>query len=294
MNHPTDRAETIFNSAAQLEPTVRASFLDHACTGNPALRARVEELLGVLTDAAARTAWDVAVVVTPGAQTTFKAAGLPALAQNASAVASLKILPEELIETIQLGPILSARIIAGEVAAVQSLQRLTELLREGGATSVLPLMVTGNRVHLVIGVIGLPEAGINLSDRRSTGFHWYVVPVEGDGGSIKAIGARTAYVPSGKGINAIIAVGYARRGFADPYEFRVELPDGANLNLIQYEYLMNLLERVCPAGVEVNTFSIRQQHVDLDGNGAPEPLPPSVLRSYRRFHRPRHRGESTV
>ena len=46
MNPSNDRAETLFNSAAQLEPAVRASFLDHACAGNPVLRARVEELLG--------------------------------------------------------------------------------------------------------------------------------------------------------------------------------------------------------------------------------------------------------
>ncbi|MBL9172655.1 MAG: serine/threonine protein kinase, partial [Verrucomicrobiales bacterium] len=51
MNHSTDRAETLFNSAAQLEPAVRASFLDHACAGNPALRARVEELLGAAAEA---------------------------------------------------------------------------------------------------------------------------------------------------------------------------------------------------------------------------------------------------
>lgn len=51
MNHSSDRAETLFNSAAQLEPAVRASFLDHACAGNPALRARVEELLSAAAEA---------------------------------------------------------------------------------------------------------------------------------------------------------------------------------------------------------------------------------------------------
>ena len=51
MKHSYDRAETLFNSAAQLEPAVRASFLDHACAGDPALRARVEELLGAAADA---------------------------------------------------------------------------------------------------------------------------------------------------------------------------------------------------------------------------------------------------
>lgn len=51
MNPSSDRAETLFNSAAQLEPGIRASFLDHACASDHALRARVEELLAAAADA---------------------------------------------------------------------------------------------------------------------------------------------------------------------------------------------------------------------------------------------------
>jgi hypothetical protein len=252
------------------------------------------EPFAVLVPAAATAAWQQPVAVTQGAQTVFKAAGLPAVADNTIVVPALGSLPGELIETIELGPGMSQQIIDGTPAIVADLVKLTEMARTAGVTSVLPLMVTGNRVHLVLGVIGLPQAGINLAERRATGFRWYVVPIEGPGGTIKTIGSRTAYAPTGPGVNAIVCIGYARRGFVDPYEFRVELPEAARLDLAQYEYLMNLLERVYPLGVEVNTFAIRKRHVDLDGDGVPEPLPPSVSRTYRRFHRPRHRGEPAV
>lgn len=269
--------------------------LTEAIAGTSAIwAARGAEAFTVLTDAAAQAAWSQPVVPGAGAQIVFKAAGLPGLASNAEAVQALKNLPAELIETLQLGPVLSQQIIAGAPAAIPTLRALVDLLRAAGIVSVLPLVVAGNLVHLVLGVIGLPEAGINLSDRRATGFRWYVAPVQGPGGNIKTIGARTLYAPLGEGINAIVCVGYARRGLADPYEFRVELPEGANLNLVQYEYLMNLLERVYPLGVEVNTFSIRRQHVDLDGDGQAEALPPSVSKTYRRFQRQRHRGEQSV
>jgi hypothetical protein len=90
-----------------------------------------------------------------------------------------------------------------------------------------------------------------------------------------------------------VVLGYVRRGLADPYEFRLELPPEALLTLEQYEFVMNVLERVCPIGVQANTFSIRQSHVDLDGDGNAEALPPSLFRTYRRYHRRHMRGEIT-
>jgi hypothetical protein len=44
--------ETVFDAARQLkDPAERKAFLDHACAGDDALRARVEELLAIKTDA---------------------------------------------------------------------------------------------------------------------------------------------------------------------------------------------------------------------------------------------------
>jgi hypothetical protein len=100
---------------------------------------------------------------------------------------------------------------------------------------------------------------------------------------------------AGQGLAAIVCVGYARDpALTDPYECRVELPEGETLDLRQYEYLMNALAHAHPAGVEVNTWALRQRHVDLAGDGRAQPLPPRVARAYRQFRRPRHRGELGV
>jgi hypothetical protein len=53
---------------------------------------------------------------------------------------------------------------------------------------------------------------------------------------------------------------------------------------------MNALERACPIGVEINTWNLRRRHVDVDGDGTADPLPPSLARHYRRFRMPRMRG----
>lgn len=250
----------------------------------------------LLTDADARTGWDQATP-RPAADPAlgiFRAAGLAAIATPAPLVTRLKRLPDELIATVRLDPAQAQRILVGDPAAVDELRALTGLLRQHKLVSVLPLITGPNEVVLVLGVIGLPEAGINLAERRATGFRWYVAPIQGQGGQVKAIGSRTVFVPDGPGLSALVAVGYARRGLTDPYEYRVELPDEARLSLKQYEFLMNLLQHAFPVGVEINTFSIRQEHVDLDGDGQAEPLSPTVSRTYRQFRRPRLRGEVGV
>ena len=59
---------------------------------------------------------------------------------------------------------------------------------------------------------------------------------------------------------------------------------------------MNLLEHAHPAGVEINTFNIRRQHVFLDPGkpNEPNPLKSSVANTFRLFRRRRHRGEIAV
>lgn len=249
-----------------------------------------------LSDAQARNRWDAAtpVAAVHPALGVFRAAGLPAVQNPAAIVARLKRLPEELLESVRLAPSQTQAILAGQVTAIDELLKLVGFLRDQGLTSVVPMITGPNEVILVVSVIGLPEAGLNLSDRRATGFRWYVVPLQGDGGQIKSIGSRTVFVPDGPGLSAVVAVGYARRGATDPYEFRVELPAMARMNIVQYEFLMNLLDHAHPLGVEVNTFSIRQQHVDLNGDGNAEPLPPSIFRTFRQFRPSRHHGEAGV
>lgn len=294
--NPGDRAqmEARFHAAndpggnAVLLSGLAAALAEWTRSGGPAWTA--------LDDAQARLRWDQAAPrpATDPAFGVLRAAGLPAIEAPATVVAALKRVPAELIQTVTLAAPQSQSILAGQVAAADALRRLSDILRNNGLASVLPLITGPNEVALVVGVIGLPEAGINLSDRRATGFRWYVVPIQGNGGSINAVGSRSVFSPTGAGLTALVTIGYARRGLTDPFEFRVELPEAARLNLLQYEFLMNLLGHVFPIGVEVNTFSIRKRHVDLDGDGNAEPLPPTISKTFRKFRRQRHLGDVGV
>jgi len=184
---------------------------------------------------------------------------------------------------------------AGQLGGEPDIEALiADLLRAEGLASALPLVIGPTEVIIVVGAIGLPEAGINLSERRATGFRWYAVPIRGDGGTLVRAGQRVTFTPSGPGLTALVALGYARRGLTDPYEFRIDLPADATLTLRQYEYLMNLLDHTHPLGIEINTFAIRRQHVDLDGDGVADPLKPSVANTFRPFQRRRQRGETAV
>jgi hypothetical protein len=259
-----------------------------------------------LTDAIAITFWDRARTVGVGIAKIFEAVGLSAITNPNKVVEQLKRLPEdggiprELFETISLPDSISQRILTGDDTITNSLKQLVEILRQNGLSSVLPL-ITNTEVLLVIGVTELPGVGVNLSERRSTGFRWYVVPIypnitqrkqdRSPPDRISATGSRTQLTPGRSGLLAIVAVGYARRELTDPYQFRVQLPNDAVLTFLQYEFLMNLLQHIHPLGVEVDTFAIRQNHVDLDGNGTAAPLPSNFSQTYRQFRRSRYRGE---
>ena len=250
----------------------------------------------VLTDQQALTVWQQAAGHQPAVAglNAFRAAGLPAIVAPATIVEQLKRLPPELVETIRLDSAQASAILAGQVTAANKLRDLADILRTNGIASVLPLVPAAGEVVLVVATIGLPGAGLNLADRRSAGFRWYVVPIQGAGGDIGAVGARTLFSPAEAGLLAIVVVGYRRGAATDPYEYGVELPPSALLNLTQYEFLMNVLEHTHPLGVEVNTFAIRRQHVDLDEDGKPDPLTPSISRTFRPFRRRRHRGQTSV
>ena len=146
-----------------------------------------------LTDAAARTRW-AAVPTRPAGQPVDAAIGRrrPAAVRDpAPVVAALNRLPDELVETIELPAALASALIAGQPAAADRLARLVGVLREQHLAAALPLVDTGNRVLLVCSVIGLPQAGLNLAERRATGFRWYTVGLGGGTAEIKAVGART-------------------------------------------------------------------------------------------------------
>jgi len=264
----------------------------------------------VLTDLEAHIAWDLAQAPGFGIVQILESAGLSIREDTIRIVQKLKLTPEdggippELFETIRLPNSLAQRILTGQTSVRDSLIRLLRLLRQHGLSSALPLITSNSEVLLVIGVTELPGVGVNLSERRSSGFRWYVVPIYPNASDrqdneippdvIGTTGSRTKIMPNSPGLIAIVAVGYARRGLADPYQFKIQLPDNAVLNLMQYEYLMNMLEHLHPLGIEIDTFAIRQHNVDIDEDGNAEPLQNNVSKTYRQFRRSRYRGEDSV
>lgn len=300
----------VSESAVQPDPALRALEARYHAPGDPGANAVLEAALTAgaaewaaaahepwtrITDADARARWNLNTAQPAAARNVFAAAGLAAVTSLPALATALNNVPLELLEGIQLGPVLTGRILANDPAAVAELRALTTLFRNHNLSSMLPFVSGPSQITVLVGAIGLPTAGINLSDRLATGFRWYAVPIQGAGGEVKSVGARSAFRPKSSAVlTAIVVIGYARRGLVDPYEFRVDLPPGAILTLPQYEFLMNALERVCPIGVQANTYAIRQQHVDVDASGAAEPLPPSLSRTYRKFRRPHQRGEVGV
>jgi phage replication-related protein YjqB (UPF0714/DUF867 family) len=213
------------------------------------------------------------------------------------AKAALLALPSELIGTLQLDAALAARLVAHDAAATESLLTLIVAFQKAGFFSVLPLFTSDNRVLLVVAVTTLPGNATLLTGRSRNSFRWYLMPIASESGALeRQIGSRNGWVP-GKGVSAVVAVVAGKRGSADPrdrvepLELEVALPAGALVNLEQYEFLMNLLDRVRPLGVIVDTRRIRSQ-IDADGNGAAERLSSTLSRTFRPYQQARRIGAS--
>lgn len=261
----------------------------------------------LLTASEASAAWERAQLVPFVVKHVFESASLPAIQDPQAlqtAINRLKETTPDLISTIRLPDSMSQPILAGQASDKGDLFRLIRLLRKYGLSSALPLITGPNEIVLTIGVTELPGAGINLAERQTAVFRWYSVPIypskldrekqQPVKDAITPIGSRTSFTPGIPGLSAVVSVGYIRKGRADPYQFQVGLPEDAVLSLLQYEYLMNLLQHIHPLGIEVDTFDIRQYDVDLDSDGSAEPLPSGIYKTYRQFHRTRYRGESGI
>ncbi|HEX6683619.1 MAG TPA: hypothetical protein VF062_12530 [Candidatus Limnocylindrales bacterium] len=256
----------------------------------------------VLEPAAGRDAWDAAVATGEATAAILSHVGLPVVTDPDDVAARLRGLPAELIATFRLPELESQRVTAGRPEAINDLRDLLNVLGGQGFSSALLLVVDTDEVVVVVGGIALPLAGLNLAERSATQFRWYAVriwPNQGVSPAVSEIGylgARSDFNPGRWGLYAIVALGQIRSQFGgtEAYEFTVDLPEGTVLSLLQYEYLMNLLAHLHPMGTRVNTWSIRQRHVDLDGGGTPEPVPPHISRTYRQYRRPRFRGATAT
>ena len=209
----------------------------------------------------------------------------------------MQALPSELIATLELDAALAAGLVTHDPAAAQSLLTLIIAFQKAGFFSVLPLFSRDNRVLLVLAVTTLPGNATLLTGRSKNSFRWYLTPIAGEHGTLdRQIGSRNAWIPA-NGVAAVIAVVAGKRGSTDPrervepLELRVSLPDEALVSLEQYEFLMNVLDRVRPLGVVVDTRGIRSQ-IDADGNGAAERLSPTLSRTFRPYQQSRRTGAS--
>lgn len=217
------------------------------------------------------------------------AAGLIASIGGTQAAQSLQAIPQDLWTLYTLDAPLAAQVLAGDPAAEPAFGAIVAALRASGFVSLLPL-VTPAAVLLAAGVVSLPVAGVNLGERTATGARWAMAPLAGQMQPGYASGFATEIsVPTG-GLVAVVALGYVRDASPDPYEIRVDLAEDGLLDLAGYERVMNALERIFAMGVEVNTWQLRQHHVDLDGDGIADPLTPKFARHYRSFRLPRRRG----
>ncbi|WP_164015773.1 hypothetical protein [Pyxidicoccus trucidator] len=260
------------------------------------------------TAAAAPALWDQAALLEPpvAALAAFTSAGLrPArtLAEVKRAVAGLKKVPPELMVTLSLEATLATGVLANTATAVARLTALVGFMKKRELVSVLPLVTSANGVAngvlLVVGVIPLPARAILLNPRRED-FRWYVLPLSGKPGTLeKQAGSRNRYVAPAQnaGLDAVVTVTLARRNRADPrggvrpFETKVVMDPGARLNITQYEYLMNLLERLTPLGVFMDTRPLREEQVDPGGQGQAVPMTGLLARSFRAFQQGYHPGE---
>lgn len=273
------------------DPAINAALFTGLQSAAAAWAAAGEPAWTQLTSAQQGTAWGQVIAqasIAPSLET-FAAAGLPAVTDPAGLMTSLAQVPADMLATLSLGSGLASAIRAGDPAAIGRLSSLVAMLKAAGLASAVPLVTSADAVILVVSVLGLPRIGVNLAERRASGFRWYTVPL-GAHGTVKGFGSSTKLQASDSGALAVVCLGYARQGIADPYEVVIDLPADEMLTLKQYEFLMNSLQRLYPVGIQVNTYGIRQHHVDLDGDGNADPLTASVSRTYRSFQRPRLRG----
>ncbi|WP_404385394.1 hypothetical protein [Caenispirillum salinarum] len=202
--------------------------------------------------------------------------------------AALAQYPSHVIALLRLAGAFARGLIRGDDAATEQLLQVAEVLGANGAAG-LAVMADGADIVLVVSSVGLPQIGTNIGPRRASAFFWSVMPITGSPAMIHGTGARARLRAPSDGLYAVSVMSYARIGLTDLFSWQVRLPPGAKLDLAQYEMVMNMLGRLHPLGVEINTWTLRRRHVALDGETV-APLPPRLSRSYRPFHRPRFAG----
>lgn len=154
----------------------------------------------------------------------------------------------------------------------------------------------GDRLLVVAALTRILGPGTGAA--RAATYRWRVsTPAVGAAAPLGVVGAvrgpRVTLAAQAPGAALVVVAVPRRTGAADPYQVVVTLPggaDGPQLDPEQYGYVMNLLEQVYPVGVEVSTYDLRRNHVDVDADGRPDFLSSAASRTYLRYRRRRPVG----
>ena len=238
-------------------------------------------------DAAQRALWTAADA--SGLTSVLTAVGLAVAGPAADFAPRAEKVPDDEVATLRIDAATGAQWTQGKGRAL-ALDLVAALSGRGLAAAVALLGPGEARPVVVVSTRGLPLGGLNLSGQRTSGISWHALPVTGLPAALDGAGPARTVRPADVGVSVLVAVGFQGSGLADPYQVRLELPPGATLGLDQYEFLMNVVERAVPAGIEANTFAIRRRHLDVDGDGAADPLPIATARVFRRFRSSARRG----
>ncbi|MGW0411249.1 hypothetical protein ACWDZX_08120 [Streptomyces collinus] len=216
---------------------------------------------------------------------------------------------QQVLDIVVLDQVVAYPFTLSELAALGSGDALrgavaarVQALLDSGYYSVFGVFDdVGQRVLMLAAVSLLPGRPPKQGEAPPVEFQWLTTEVprpltdpatEGlplsllnsAGGRIQASGER-------EGLALLVCLGHARRGLADPYEVRVEMPGDARLDREQYSYVMNILETLCPLGIEIDTTELRRRHVDFDADEEAGPFPvQDASRTYRRYRRRRPLG----
>ena len=222
----------------------------------------------------------------------LKSIGLTPPANFGDFASAFKSYPRHVFRILTFDGSMGAALAGQFDAASDLLGDIADTLGSNGASAMTFVAIAG-QLALIVSSIGLPQVGTNLGPRRSSDFFWNVQAVSTPKGAgrmrLTGQGTRALLKANKEGVYAVTCLAYSRIGKTDPFEWRITLPRDAVLTYPQYEILMNMLSRMFPVGVEVNTWDIRRHNVALDGI-TQQALSPRLSRSYRPFKRSRFNG----
>lgn len=263
-------------------------------------RRAVPDLSGAVLDPAAAEAALTARAADRGADTLpgeISGVKLPwgAVAGATAAALAAQLLGAELPETVVVG-LAPAQLTAGVVETLAA--GWAAALGDCGFVSVRGLWdPAAGRVLLVATLTRILGPGTGAA--RAATYRWRAAatsrtversPLDVTGSARGPAANLVARAPG----PALLVVAVPRRsGSAEPYQVAVTLPGGAagpQLDAEQYGYVMNLLEQAYPVGVEVSTYDLRRNHVDVDSDGRPDFLTSAASRTYLRSRRRRPTG----